>query len=83
MNAHTLPQAPKPAFARRGIGYSANGSHETTFVSTDRADEHPVGWFHGYVEDGAVWNGYVLTHVGEPSWRCAVPVMGIGQAVAA
>lgn len=74
---------PKPAFARRGLTTDRYGvTRETTFVSKDRADNIVRGWFHGYVEDGAVWNGCVLTHVDEPSWRVPAASMPVAASIA-
>jgi hypothetical protein len=57
-------------FARRGT--------KLTFVSLDRADDDPIGWFNGHGEDGEFWKpgcvAYRLTHVAEGSWRCRAPV---------
>lgn len=62
----------RQAFARRG--FDAYGE-PLTFTSWDRADNQPWGWVKGWFAEGHVLDGYALTHVSEPSWRCKAPAI--------
>lgn len=69
-----MPLTSLIAYARRGYTTDRYGvEHPTTFVSADRADNIPMGWFHGWVEDGRSWESCELVHVYEPSFRVKAP----------